>query len=148
MKITFCGHSNFISNAEIEQRLLSLLEALVGDKDVEFYLGGYGNFDAFAYHCCKKYKIRHKNASLIFVTPYITPEYQKNHLKNAKALYDMIIYPEIDEKPRKYALSYRNKYMVEVSDFVIAYVKHDYGGAYKTLMHAKRKGKVIFNLAV
>jgi len=38
-------------------------------------------------------------------------------------------------------------YMVEMADYVVAYVSHDWGGAYNTYKHAKRKGKEIFNLA-
>lgn len=44
-------------------------------------------------------------------------------------------------------ITYRNKYMVEMADYVVAYVSHDWGGAYTTYKHAKRKGKEIFNLA-
>ena len=44
-------------------------------------------------------------------------------------------------------IAYRNKYMVEKADVVIAYVMHDFGGAYATYTYAKRKGKAIFNLA-
>ena len=39
------------------------------------------------------------------------------------------------------------QYMSEASDFVSAYITHSYGGAYQAVNHAKRKGKVIFNLA-
>ena len=37
--------------------------------------------------------------------------------------------------------------MVEMADYVVAYVSHDWGGAYTTYQHAKRKGKEIFNLS-
>ena len=35
--------------------------------------------------------------------------------------------------------------MVDVSDVVVAYVKHDWGGAAKTLEYARRKKKEIIN---
>ena len=58
-----------------------------------------------------------------------------------------MIYPEIEDKPKRYAILYRNKYMVEKADYVVAYVSRNWGGAYQTYKHAKRRGKLIFNLA-
>ncbi|MBO5101734.1 MAG: hypothetical protein J6C39_04305, partial [Clostridia bacterium] len=146
MIITFFGHSGFIGTKEYEEKLLSFLEKNIGENTVQMYLGGYGGFDEFAYSCCKKYKENHPKASLIFVTPYITLEYQKNHLDRLKSLYDIILYPEIEDKPKRFAIYYRNKFMVESADFVITYVVHSYGGAYTAYKIAKRRGKNIFNL--
>ena len=146
MIITFCGHAQFRKSEEYEQKILDFLEEKIGDRASDMYLGGYGGFDIFAYECCKKYKETHPRASLFFVTPYITEEYQKNHLVHIRALYDGIIYPEIEEKPLRFAISYRNKWMVEKSDYVVAYIEHDWGGAYETYKHAKQKRKPIFNI--
>jgi len=147
MIVTFCGHAKFSKTGEYEQKILAFLEKKVGDQPADMYLGGYGSFDSFAYDCCKKYKEIHPNISLVFVTPYLTIDYQKNHLDYQKTRYDSIIYPEIEDKPKRYAITYRNKYMVEKADYVVAYVSHNWGGAYTTYKHAKRKGKEIFNLA-
>ncbi|MBQ8689253.1 MAG: hypothetical protein IJ515_02700 [Clostridia bacterium] len=147
MVVTFCGHAHFSESEECEQRILAFLAEKVGDRPADMYLGGYGAFDGFAYECCKKYKQTHPKVSLVFVTPYLTVEYQKNHLDYQKTRYDAIIYPEIESKPKRYAIAYRNKYMVEKADYVIAYVTHDCGGAYTTYKYAKRKGKAILNLA-
>ena len=147
MIVTFCGHSSFCKTEEYEKKVLSFFEERIGDSAVDFYLGGYGNFDSFAYDCAKKYKATHPKASLIFVTPYFDISYQKNHLEAIKSKYDDIFYPEIEDKPRKFAITYRNRYMVEVADCVIAYVTHDWGGAYTTYRYAKGKGKEILNIA-
>ena len=147
MIITFCGHADFDKNREYEEKLLDFIEEKVGNEAVEFYLGGYGAFDRFAYDCCNKYKRSHPNVSLVLVTPYMTVEYQQNHLEYEKARYDAIIYPDIEDKPPRFAISYRNKYMVEAADCVVAYVCRRFGGAFATYQHAKRKGKEIFNLA-
>ena len=45
--------------------------------------------------------------------------------------------------PRRFAISYRNRWMVESADVVVAYVLHDWGGAAKTLRYAKQKKKQI-----
>ena len=146
MIVTFCGHAHFSKSEEYEQKILSFLEEKVGDQPADMYLGGYGDFDSFAYDCCKKYKETHPNVLLLFITPYMTVEYQQNHLEYQKTRYDDIIYPEIEDKLPRFAISYRNKWMVEKADYVVAYVDHDWGGAYTTYKHAKRKGKFIFNL--
>ena len=147
MIITFCGHAQYTETHEDEQKLLSLLSDLIGDRHAALYLGGYGAFDAFARKCGKKYQESHPNTRLVFVTPYITESYQKNHLDYDKELYDEILYPGLEEKPFKFAISYRNKWAVEHADYVIAYVTHAWGGAYQTYRHAQRKQKPLFNLS-
>lgn len=146
MVVTFCGHAHFSGSEEYEQKILAFLEEKVGDQPADMYLGGYGDFDCFAYDCCNKYKKIHPKVSLIFVTPYLTVEYQKNHLEYQNTRYDSILYPEIEDKPPRFAITYRNKFMVEKADYVVAYIDHDWGGAYTTYKHAKRKGKFIFNI--
>lgn len=59
----------------------------------------------------------------------------------------MIIYPELDNVPLRFAISKRNKWMVEQADIVIAYITHTYGGAYATYRHAKKKNKEIYNIS-
>ena len=146
MIISFCGHSNFRESEEYEEKILQFLDEHVGNEKADLYLGGYGKFDEFAYRCCAKYKIKHPDVLLVFITPYFTDEYQKNHLNDLKKKYDYIIYPEIENKPLKFAITYRNKWMIEKSDFVICAVNREWGGAYNSYRHAKRKKKQIFNL--
>lgn len=62
-------------------------------------------------------------------------------------LYDSIVYPQIEDKPLRFAISYRNRWMVKGADLVVAYVNHKWGGAYKTYAYAIKLGKMIFNLA-
>ena len=147
MIITFCGHAQISDLGTYEEKIFEILQEIVGDQPADMYLGGYGDFDNFAYKCCKRYKETHPNISLVFVTPYLSVDYQRNRLQHEQKRYDSILYPEIEDKPKRYAITYRNKYMVEKSDYVIAYVSHDWGGAYTTYKYAKRKGKKILNLA-
>lgn len=146
MIVTFCGHDQFHKTQEYEQKIFAFLEEKVGDQPVEMYLGGYGDFDGFAYDCCKKYKERHPKAVLVFVTPYLTVEYQQSHLKYQKTKYDLILYPEIENKPLRFAIFYRNRWMVKKADYVICGIDHDWGGAYKTYQYAKRQKKPIINI--
>ncbi len=138
MIITFCGHSDFRESTDIRGKLLSLLTESVGDAPAEIYLGGYGNFDSFALNCCREYKRSHPNVTITYVTPYLNAAHEG---------YDAVLYPPIENKPKRFAISYRNKYMVEKADLVVAYVSRDWGGAYATYKHAIKKCKATVNLA-
>jgi uncharacterized phage-like protein YoqJ len=146
MIITFCGHSHFQKTKEYEEKIHSVLENIVGKQSAYMYLGGYGEFDEFAYECCKNFKKTHNAVSLVFITPYITMEYQKNRLEYEKNKYDIILYPEIENKPLRFAISYRNKWMVDKSDYVICAIEHTWGGAYKTYRYAMTKKKNVINI--
>lgn len=147
MTVTFFGHRDFIASEELRKRLMSILDEAVGDRSVEFFLGGYGGFDSFAHTCCRDFAEKHQNSSLVFVTPYITESYQKNHLEYMAEGYDSIIYPELEKIPKRYAISHRNRYMAEKADLIICYVKRKFGGAYQAVSFAKSRGKKIINLA-
>ena len=140
MIITFCGHSDFNKDMMYGSMLMHFLERRVGDEKSNFYLGGYGAFDRFALACAKKYKEQHRNVSLFLITPYLNSTVSENGL-------DGIIYPEIEDKPLKLAIVYRNRWMIEKADLVIAYVDREWGGAYQSYRYALRKGKEILNLA-
>ena len=143
MIITFFGHSDFYETGNIRERMMDIIAEAVNGEQVDFFLGGYGQFDAFAYSCSKQYKEVHASAKLIFITPYADNDY----LTYRKADYDEIIYPEIENKPKKIAITYRNKWMVEKADLILAYVKRSCGGAYQTYKYAKSIGKKLINLS-
>ena len=142
MRITFCGHSDFIETIEYEKEVLEILENEVGYDKAEIFLGEYGAFDAFAYKCSAKFKATHPNVSLIFVTPYLS-----KISKDTSDRYDEIIYPNLEGVPKKFAISYRNKYMIEKADIVIAYINRTCGGAYKSYKIARKSQKKIYNLS-
>lgn len=144
MKIAFCGHSGFIQNSCDERKALEILESKVKNEPCEFFLGEYGGFDSFAYSCANKFKSTHQNAKLIFITPYIHSNKLNKYESNR---FDLIIYPELESIPPKYAILHRNKWIVEQVDIIIAYITHDYGGAYKMYQLAKAKKKEIYNIA-
>ena len=144
--ISFFGHADFPKSSEYRAQILAALEENIKGESAHMYLGGYGDFDAMAYECCKIYKNLHCDTTLVYVTPYITENYQKNHLQYIRCDYDEIIYPSIEEKPLRFAITYRNKWMVEQADLLICGVSHNWGGAYQAYTYAKRKRKRIINI--
>ena len=55
------------------------------------------------------------------------------------------MYPEIEGHP-KFAIERRNRWLVDHSDFVLCYINHTWGGAYKFARLAERRGKTVINL--
>lgn len=142
--VTFFGHRNFQENAKLRERFFDFLH-VYDNSPVDFYLGGYGNFDSFALRNCKAYQKTNPQARLIYVTPYLGKTLD-GHREYLQEHYDEILYPPIEDVPLQFAISKRNEWMVEKADLVIAYVDCHYGGAYKALLHAKRKGVTFVNL--
>ena len=146
MVITFWGHSNFQSDAVLKEKMLGILNDIVGINPANFYLGGYGNFDDFALICAKEFQNSHPQIKIVFITPYINESYQKNRLVHAKKIYDEIIFPELENVPAKFAINHRNRWMINKSDFVITHIKKSYGGAYEAYKYAKKQNKNIILL--
>ena len=140
MIVTFCGHSDFVPRPGDKEKMVEVLISVCGDNDVEFYLGDYGGFDRFVFSCCKEYKKINKGACTVFVSPYLDSGYLSKRVEG----YDVILYPELENTPYKFRITARNKFMIESSEIVIAYVKRAYGGAYDTFKYAEKKQKKIF----
>ncbi len=144
----FFGHADYIENNSDMQKVMDLLEERVADLAVDFFLGEYGNFDRFAYGCATKLKARHKNARLVFVTPYISEGYLQNHSGIKEGRFDEILYPSIENVPPRYAILRRNRWIVDKADIVITHLMRKFGGAYKAYDYAIRKKKEVYNIAV
>ena len=146
MVITFCGHSKASFSCEEISLLNNLLENKITNEGANtFYLGEFGDFDNLCYSVLRTLKNKYKHIKLVFITPYIYPNYSK--AKYATEKYDEIIFPPLETIPIKFAISKRNEWMVDNADFVVAYVKLSFGGAEQMLAYAKRKGKEYINIA-
>jgi uncharacterized phage-like protein YoqJ len=147
MKVTFIGHSEIKTNEQLKIKLKETLENCIGDGAGIFYCGGYGQFDGLCAATIKELKEKYPIIKSYLVTPYINEFTQKklSYIQKLK-IYDDFIYPELETVPLKFAISKRNQWMVDQADVVIAYVDHDWGGAWTTLEYAKRKKMTIINL--
>lgn len=146
MVISFCGHREFTPDAEKEKTIIDiLLKYSEIDKEVICYTGGYGAFDWFAAACIRKAQAMAKNIRNCLIIPYITASYLdriKIHIEE----FDEIIYPPLESVPPRLAIIRRNEWMIDNSDLLIAYVKYSWGGAARTLEHAKRRRMEIIYL--
>ncbi len=143
-RVSFIGHRDIDDYREVENRLNEIIPDVLKNKDfVEFMIGRNGEFDIFAASYIKRLVkslgYGREKCVLILVLPYLVaniPYYEK--------YYDDVIIPEkIAKVHYKAAITGRNKWLVDNSDMLIAYVKRDEGGAAECLRYATKKQKRI-----
>lgn len=148
--VSFFGHRVLEKTEEIEKRLDTLLYELITTKEyVEFLIGRDGEFDLLASSLIKRAvkNYGYNNTSLVLVLPYLRAEFRDNE-KNYLDYYDEVeICAESSEVHYKSAIQVRNRNMVEHSDLIVCFIRHEYGGAYKTVQYAKKQERKIINLA-
>ena len=135
---TFFGHRDCPSS--IRGVLATEIEKLISHHQVNtFYVGTHGNFDRMVYHVLKELQQRYGNIKVYRVLAYL-PKPGDNDTAYT-------IVPEgIENAHPRYAIVYRNNWMIDHSDYVIAYVTHTFGGAYQAVERAKKKGKITIQI--
>lgn len=139
MTVTFCGHGDIYYDEIMTKKLYDITEQLINSGAHEFLIGGYGNFDILAARTVNRLKRKYPYIKSVMVLPYLNRKYDLQ-------MYDTTIYPPLERVPLKYAISKRNEWMIMHSDVVVAYVKHDWGGAAKTLSCAIQHQKQTINI--
>ena len=141
MNLCFFGHSDFEKTPEIEKEVIDFLEMHISPCDATFLLGEHGNFDFFAYQCCCRYKKAHPTAQIEVIIPYRNLDVRIAELP----MVDHIVYPNLDHIPKKFAILYRNSWMIKQSDLIVSYVNYHRGGAYQATQKALKMGKPVKN---
>lgn len=101
----------------------------------EFVVGRYGRFDHMAARAVQEAKQRHPDVRLVYLRPYHPAEQAVETPKG----FDSSFYPFTAEKvPKPLAIVRANRYMVEHSDFLIAYAQRP-GNARELLEYAQRR---------
>ncbi len=145
---SFAGHSEIYSPLELRPRLVKQCETLISQyPDMVFWVGHYGEFDSMAANIIRELKKKYATIKLELVIPYLT----KSMINQATLFsqnYDSVFLAEIPETtPKRYQIRKCNEYIINNSNFLIAYVNYTYGGAAKTLSYAQRKKNLtIYNL--
>ena len=136
---TFFGHRD--SPDSLKPKLQSVVIDLITNHGVDmFYVGNQGAFDRLVRGVLREIVQECPQAQYAVVLAY-TPSGRPA----ADAADTML--PEVIElvHPR-YAISWRNNWMLQRSDFVVAYVAHSWGGAAQYMKKAIRSGKTVINL--
>ncbi len=146
----FAGHKDLLKKDSLYHDVYNKCEELVKKEGVNcFWVGNYGNFDHLAAHIVNDLKIKYPHIKLELILPYVTQaisEYREIYYKK----YDNILIADIPyTTPARFRILKCNQYMVNCSQFIIAYVNNSFCGAAKTLEYARRKKHIeIFNFGM
>lgn len=136
---TFFGHRECSDSIKI--KLKELLIDLITNNDVDmFYVGNQGQFDAIVHSVLRELKKEYPQINYAVVLAYM-PGKQTEYDD-----YSNTMLPEgIESVHPRYAISWRNNWMLRQSDCVVTYITHSWGGAAQYTEKARNEGKTIFN---
>ena len=135
----FFGHRD--TPSEISDKLERAIINLIENKSVDsFYVGNQGGFDSMVRNTLKKLKIKYPHINYAVVLAYMPTRADGQD-------YSDTIYPDgLENVPPKFAIDWRNRWLIDNSAYVIAYISRSYGGAAKFYGLAVKKKKRVINL--
>ncbi len=137
---TFFGHWDCIGLCRSE--LEKAIEDLIRNHDVDlFYVGNEGQFDALVHWVLFAMKKKYPHIRYAVVLAYPPKNIPGED-------YSDTMLPEgIETVHPRYAITWRNRWMLQQADYVITYVTHPWGGAARFAEEARRKGRRVINFA-
>lgn len=143
MTCCFFGHKDAPSS--IYHKLEEAIEKIITEDNVaEFLVGNQGQFDSMALRALRCMKEKYPHILYNVVLAYMPTETEE---RNPYEFGETMLPEGIESVHPRYAISWRNKWMVNEPDIIIAYITHSWGGAAKYVDMAKRKNKFIYNLS-
>ncbi len=132
----FIGHRE--AGEDLWASLASIVERHITDYGVDsFTVGRYGRFDSLAGRVVVEAKERHPEIALHLLTPY-HPYDRPIELPRG---FDASFYPPgMESVPKRLAIVRANRYMVDNSDYLIAYAWYP-GNARELLEYAQAREK-------
>lgn len=141
----FIGHRE--ASEDIFLQLSAEIERHITEYGVtDFVVGRYGRFDSMAAHCVKAAKELHPEVTLTLLLPY----HPYDRPTPTPPGFDGTFYPPgMETVPKRAAIVRANRYMVEHSDYLIAYLWHSVGNAWDLVEYAKKReqqGKISISI--
>lgn len=139
----FFGHRDTPSRIadSLEETIVDLIE----NKSVNtFYVGNQGHFDAMVRSTLKKLKEKYPHIKYSVVLVYMPGK--NNEYSKDDDYADTIYLDGLENVPPKFAIDRRNKWFIDNSDNVVAYITHSWGGAAKFYELAMKRKKNVINL--
>ena len=137
---TFFGHRNCPDG--LKHRLRAVIIDLITNRGIDmFYVGRQGGFDRLVRSVLREITQEYPQVRYAVVLAYMPSEHPV--LGDTS---DTMLPEGIELVHPRYAISWRNNWMLQQSDFVIAYVAHSWGGAAQYVQKAIRSGKTVINL--
>lgn len=139
---TFFGHRDCPET--IKPKIHAAVVDLIENHGVTmFYVGNQGNFDHMVRSVLKEVTTAYPEVGYAVVLAYMPSDKSPNFLEDFS---DTMLPEGIEKVPKRYAILWRNKWMVTHADYVMTYITHSYGGAAKFQELAKKMSKSIYLL--
>ena len=141
---TFFGHRDCPSSIKSKLRkvLIDLIESHAVDM---FYVGQQGSFDSMVRSVLKELVSLYPHINYAVVLERIPPKRDEFDIRD----YSDTMLPEgIETVHPRFAISWRNKWMIKQSDYVVTYITHSWGGAAQFAELAEKQKKTVINVTV
>lgn len=135
---TFFGHRD--CPASIRSSLRAVLINLIETEGVtSFFVGNQGAFDATVQSVLRDLQSQYPDITGTVVFAYMPRQPEVYGLAT--------MLPEgIEKVPKRFAISWRNRWMLDHADCVVIYVTHAWGGAAQFAARARKQGKRVYPL--
>ena len=136
---TFFGHHNCPEH--IRPKLRETIIDLILNKNVDmFYVGNHGHFDSMVRSILRELQTAYPQIGYAVVLAYMPGK-----AAEGEDYSDTMLPEGIERVPKRFAISWRNNWMLEHSEYVVAYVTHSWGGAAQFVEKAeKHRRKVVY----
>ena len=136
----FFGHKD--TPETIKGNLFAAIEQLIVEHGVEtFYVGNQGSFDFYT-----RAALRHLQKKYPHIRYAVVLAYMPGEISEYEDHSDTMLPEGIEEVHPRYAIDWRNRWMLRQSQYVICYIHHHWGGAAKYVQASQRQGKTVINL--
>ena len=139
---TFFGHRDCPSS--IKPILRKVLIDLIENQSVDmFYVGNKGAFDRLVRSVLRELAQEYPQINYTVVLERLPGKQNEDYPEDFS---DTTLPEGIEEAPPRFAISWRNKWMLRQSDYVVTYIAHSWGGAAQFAELAERQKKTVINL--
>ena len=140
---TFFGHRDCPAAVRLllRETIIDLIETHSVDM---FYVGNQGAFDHIVRSVLRELQSTYPHIRYAVVLAYMPGKRDAHYPEDDS---DTMLPEGIETVPRRFAISWRNRWMLRQSDCVVTYITHSWGGAAQFAELANRQGKHVFNLA-
>ena len=140
---TFFGHRDCPSS--IKPKLREVLIDLIENHSVDvFYVGRNGAFDRLVRSVLRELVQEYPHIRYAVVLERMPGKQDEDHPEDFS---DTMLPEGIEEVPPRFAIVWRNKWMLRQSDYVVTYIIHAAGGAAQFAELATRQKKTVIDLA-
>ena len=139
---TFFGHRECPNSVKIKLRdtIINLIE----NHAVEmFYIGHQGAFDAMVHSVLQELALKYPHINYAVVLSFLP---QSSNSVSLIDYTDTMLPEGIESVPPRFAITWRNNWMLKQADYVITYITHTWCGAAKFAEKAEKQRKIVINL--